>query len=257
MVGASRRRGSGRTRVLIVDDDALVRAILSDLLGKNGYDTQVATSAEQAIAMLRTAPFEVMLADLNLPAANGLQLVLASQTVAPDLRTVVMSASASAKDFKVAERLGVVDLLVKPFPHSEVLEAIRRAEHRAAGFQASFDGLSITDVLQLCHQLRKSTTVLIEGIGAIYFEDGELVHAEAGIFTTGHEALVTLLDTASGHLSLKAPKSMPHTLKGSFDNILLRAVTALEDQRRERGGQRFDESDIDDALLSFGDITGE
>jgi CheY-like chemotaxis protein len=237
----------GLTRVLVVDDDALVRSILSDLLTENGFAATVAESAEAALALIQAQPFEVLLTDLNLPLANGLQLMHVCRTVAPNLQTVAMSAYASAADYKTARRLGAVELLVKPFRLEEAIEAVRRAEHRRPGYRASFDGLSLADVLQMCHQLRKSVTVQIDGVGAAYFDEGELVHVEAGQ-QSGVPALVTLLGATGWELKVEAPALVARTVTGSFANMLLEAMTTLESLQARRSGVELPEGTIDAAL---------
>jgi CheY-like chemotaxis protein len=221
-----------RTRVLIVDDDALVRAVLGDLFAEGGYVTSLVKSAEQALALLKTQLFDVLLTDLRLPAANGLQLMHVCRKIAPKMRTVAMSAFASAADYKAAQQLGVVEFLVKPFQPDEVMEAVRRAEHRRPGYEARFNGLSLVDVLQMCNQLRQSVTVKISNAGTAHFVDGELVHAAVGR-RVGEDALVALLRTEGLHLSVEAPVPVLRSIEGSFTNTLLNAVTRYETEKAE------------------------
>ena len=221
-------------RVLLVDDDRLVRTIITDLLSDNGYFVVAELNAEAAVERVRSELFDVLITDLRLPGANGLQLLDVCRGVAPQMGTVAMSAYASAADYKLALRLGVVELLVKPFTPEEMLQAVRRALHRGRGFRASFDGLSLPDILQMCHQLQRTGTVRVEGVGVAHFVQGELYHVTAP-GQDGMPALVTLLTAQDGHLSIGPPEPLPRqSLRLAFPNLMLEALSILDARRAGR-----------------------
>ncbi|MCA9545075.1 MAG: response regulator [Myxococcales bacterium] len=217
-----------------MDDDLLVRRILSDLFAGEGLEVTAVDRAERALILARTGEFQVMVTDLVLPRMNGIDLVARCQAEVPRMRVVAMSAYASAADMKRLMRHGVVDLLVKPFQPAEAIETVERALAMGAGFQVAFDGLSLPDVLQMCHHLRRSLTLEVEDAGVIVFEDGQMVHAGAGS-ASGVDALVRLLRLAEGHLRLIPSVAGPRTIDRSFDNALLAAMATLDEQRAGRG----------------------
>lgn len=70
--GPTRRCGdSGQKRILLVDDDALVRESLSDLLKLDGYDVIPAADGRQAVNLANNCPVDLVLLDLNMPVLNG------------------------------------------------------------------------------------------------------------------------------------------------------------------------------------------
>jgi two-component system OmpR family response regulator len=127
----------GTTRVLIVDDDAGSRDLLSEVLAANGY--LVATAADGAAAqeeLTRDGGYEIVIADLRMPNGTGLDLLrdLRGRSQRHDL--VLMSSFMTGPEKEQALELGARALLEKPFRLSELLEVVGElAEARQVGFK--------------------------------------------------------------------------------------------------------------------------
>ena len=115
----------GATRVLVVDDDAGSRELLSEVLAANGYI--VATAADGAAAreeLLRDGGYEIVIADLRMPNGSGLDLLreLRGQDQRHDL--ILMSSFMTGPEKKQALELGARALLEKPFRLTELLSVV-------------------------------------------------------------------------------------------------------------------------------------
>lgn len=119
-----RSRAAGR--VLVVDDEAMIRQFVVRALSLSGYEVIEATSAEQAMMMLEAEAhsLSLLLSDVGLPGASGADLAKYAQQRFPHLPTQLMSASSKA--WLVSERVlrEDVDLLQKPFTVAELLERV-------------------------------------------------------------------------------------------------------------------------------------
>jgi two-component system response regulator AtoC len=114
--------------VLVVDDEANIRSILSALLAKNGYEVQVAESGESCLRVYPKFMPEVVLLDLKMPGMDGLEVMerLASD-VGADCKTIIMTAHGEVRSAVRAMKTGAFDYLQKPFDNDELLALIARA----------------------------------------------------------------------------------------------------------------------------------
>jgi len=116
-----------RRSVLVVDDDAEMRALLRDELGADGYDVVEAADGGEAIAACRAREFDVILMDKNMPGPSGLDLLPGFRRSRPRSRIIMMTAFGDVPSFVEAAEKGAVDFLFKPFRIDELKTAIRRA----------------------------------------------------------------------------------------------------------------------------------
>ncbi|MEM8932847.1 MAG: response regulator, partial [Acidobacteriota bacterium] len=114
-------------RLLVVDDDELVRLSVHDMLDDAGYVVESVESAESALDRLRRQPFELVVTDIMMAGMSGLDLVRSLPSVRPAALALVMTGYAS-KDVAIsALRDGAFDLLEKPLTPALVLRAVDRA----------------------------------------------------------------------------------------------------------------------------------
>jgi len=109
------------SRILVVEDEAVIRAALRRLLERNGYQAQDAESVEAARPMLELGT-DLIIADLRLPGAPGTDLIGA----APGIPVLIMTSFASVRSAVDAMKLGAVDYIAKPFDHDELLLTVAR-----------------------------------------------------------------------------------------------------------------------------------
>ncbi|MBK6687740.1 MAG: response regulator [Deltaproteobacteria bacterium] len=220
------------TRVLIVDDDPRMSSALAGELVRQGYDTQTADSVDAALELLLNAPVDVLVTDLRMSGRDGLDLIRMARATSPKTRAVLMSAYATAKDYKVAIELGAVDVLTKPFTPEDLEEAIRKALDSQSGVQGLVHGLSLVDVLQMFHFARRSLAIHVGGDGAtIHLRDGEVVHAVSGAIT-GEAALRAILESQVSSVRTSPAVSVPITITRGFQALLLDLVRAIDEQGR-------------------------
>ena len=121
-------------RVLVVDDEPLVRSSLARALDGHGYDVGVAKDGGEALAILAEAPADVVLLDLVMPGIDGFEVLrrLLDRSVAPVIPVIVVSARGDEADKIAALDLGADDYLTKPFGVGELLARLRVVRRRVA-----------------------------------------------------------------------------------------------------------------------------
>ncbi|WP_242360145.1 sigma-54 dependent transcriptional regulator [Anaeromyxobacter sp. SG17] len=114
-------------RVLVVDDEKLIRWSVSERLQRSGYEVLSAESGEQALEMLAANPPDVMLLDVRLPGIDGVQTLQRALAENADLIVLMMSAHSTVDIAVDAMKHGAMDFLVKPFPFQALDAAVERA----------------------------------------------------------------------------------------------------------------------------------
>ncbi len=114
-------------RVLVVDDDAEMAAMLARHLARDASTVLTATSGAQAITRLAAEPFDVVLTDVVMGDTDGLTVLREAQRHQPRARVILMTAFGTLESAIAALREGAADYLTKPFKMAEVDVAIARA----------------------------------------------------------------------------------------------------------------------------------
>ena len=115
-------------RILVVDDEPKMRALLAMALDSEGMSVTQAASAEEALAALgRGDAFDVMVTDVRMPGLSGLDLVKRARKDWPSLECIVMTAHADAGTGVEAMRNGALEYVTKPFEMDEMVLLIRAA----------------------------------------------------------------------------------------------------------------------------------
>lgn len=128
MHSASADAPVGRQRsVLIVDDEAQLLRASATYFQRTGYAVATASSAVEALALLREREFHVMTCDVMMPGASGLELVPRALEIDPDLAVVMVSGMDDASTARAALQSGAMDYLVKPAPLSDLGAVVERA----------------------------------------------------------------------------------------------------------------------------------
>lgn len=216
--------------MLVVDDDAELRSAVTRELSEHGFDVSTADDVAAALVQIRAAHPDVLLTDLRMSEADGIDLLHQARESSPKTRAILMSAYATARDHQVALELGAVRVLCKPFTSTELLQAIRQAVDCETGFRGSVHGLSLVDLLQMFHYGRRSIRIDIGAPiqGSIHIQQGEVVHATHGD-EAGEEALRALLATPSGAITTTAAEDAPRTIERSFRSLLLDLLRQLDE----------------------------
>jgi DNA-binding NtrC family response regulator len=117
--------------VLLVDDEPDIGLAVGDALRDAGYRVVVATNGAEALDLVTTQPFDVMICDIRLPKLDGLTLFRRTRQESPDTTVILMTAFGAVQDAVAAVKEGAHDYLTKPFDIDEITVRIQRiAEHR-------------------------------------------------------------------------------------------------------------------------------
>ena len=116
-----------KRKVLIVEDETVVREALRDWLTEDGYDVECATSGEEALDRINKEEFGVVVLDLRLPGIDGLQVFEHAKELKSETRGIIITAYPSKETQEKAKRLGLLDYLAKPFKVEELEKAIKGA----------------------------------------------------------------------------------------------------------------------------------
>lgn len=126
-----------KRKILLVEDEAVVRESVRDWLVEDGYEVDVAEDGEEALEKIKKEEFGVIILDLKLPGIDGLQVFEEAKELKPETKGVIITAYPSKETQEKAKRLGLLDYLAKPF-HVEDLEklisaALGEAEEKKLG----------------------------------------------------------------------------------------------------------------------------
>jgi two-component system response regulator PilR (NtrC family) len=117
--------------LLVVDDQTSMRELLSILFEREGYTVSAASSAEEAVSLLKSLPVDLVLTDMNMPGMSGLELVrLVRSGVIPqhrDLPMVMVTAYGTTQSAIQAMKEGASDYVLKPFDNDELRIVVRKA----------------------------------------------------------------------------------------------------------------------------------
>lgn len=118
-------------KVLVIDDDQLVRYSLSRLLRHNGYDVFTAPDGRRGIIALRRELPDIVIADIIMPEQEGIETIGMIRRERPETRIIAISGGRRSRniDFlELARSLGADDVIQKPFEPPELLAALQRFE---------------------------------------------------------------------------------------------------------------------------------
>lgn len=118
------------TRILIVDDEDLIRRMLARLLKRQGFDTTIADSAAAARALLAEQSFDLVLSDVNMPGESGIDLVRHVLGHYPDTAAVMVTGVDDPEIAEAALAIGAYGYIIKPFETNEVLINVANALRR-------------------------------------------------------------------------------------------------------------------------------
>jgi two-component system, NtrC family, response regulator AtoC len=118
---------TGGERILIVEDDDLMRELMTKILAGEHYHILQASSGEEALKLLQEQTIDLVLTDLRLTGMNGLQLLTEIRSFDQEIVVIVMTAYASVETAVEAMRKGAYDYLTKPFINDEIRVMLRRA----------------------------------------------------------------------------------------------------------------------------------
>ncbi len=204
-------------KILVVDEESLVRSLVSNALRKAGYVVDVAETVPRAMESLRGHTPDLIICDILLPTLEGMQLLQWIIAKHPGTPFLMLSAAHDAQTAIEAMRHGATDVLLKPFEVGTLLESVRRSlEHGMQRRQTSTyrEGLeqlveARTHMLrQAVNDLERSYDITLEALGdALDLKDSE---------TEGHSRRVTAYTIALARVMNVPPADIKTTARGAF-----------------------------------------
>jgi DNA-binding response OmpR family regulator len=235
--------------VLVVDDNAVFRRFLRDLLVSRGFTVREATSGDEGLRIaLEHRPW-LILTDVRMPAGDGFEFCrrVRSHSLIRQTPLLFLSGWDDYTQRYQGLNLGADDFLSKDSSIRELLVRIQLLMKRYAdlgaraastGMQGELSVIGAPGVLQVCH-LSRLTGVLSAQDGpwkaAVRFRDGDVVGAECGA-ARGEDAVFEFLGWESGTFHFAAGDPGPGEPVGdTFDSLLLEGCRRLDEARRAGG----------------------
>ena len=114
-------------QILIVDDDESIRRMLAAVLAREGFQTAMAASGEEGLALFRAQSPDIVLMDIRMPGISGIEAMSAMLELRPGATVILMTAYADLDTAVRAIKNGVFDFVIKPFDLAEIGLLVNRA----------------------------------------------------------------------------------------------------------------------------------
>jgi DNA-binding NtrC family response regulator len=119
-------------RILVIDDDPDMRALLEQMLKADRHEVVLAADGSEGVQQYCAQPADLVITDLYMPGQEGLETITELRRIFPAVRIIAMSGRAAAETMlSIAQKLGAVEMLQKPFTAEELLAAVARALGKA------------------------------------------------------------------------------------------------------------------------------
>ena len=133
-------------RILVVDDERVIREILSDFLGLEGYVVRTVEDGVQALEELQKRSYNLVISDLKMPKMNGLDLIGKITELGIPVLTVIMTGFGTVETAIEAMKHGAYDYILKPFKVEEVIHIVKRGLDRQ---RLQHENLRLKDALSI------------------------------------------------------------------------------------------------------------
>jgi CheY-like chemotaxis protein len=227
-------------QILFVDDEAnfleTIRALFTGW-SKNAWNIECATSADQALEMLKTQRFDLIVVDVTMPVLDGEQLLRILTRRYPDLKKAVITGYAT-EEKRAACLANGAELFIEKPRSSEGLKSVfvmldeLVSWKQQAGFQGMLRRVGLQDVIQMECLGRNSSVLEVQdrlAIGRIYIEDGRIIHAVMGA-VTGEPAFQKILSLTGGAFQLQPFEAPPtRTIEGQWEFLLMEAARVRDE----------------------------
>ncbi|HEU5363386.1 MAG TPA: HD domain-containing phosphohydrolase [Gaiellaceae bacterium] len=120
------------SRILVIDDEPVVRMLVAEILEAAGHDVVVAESAEQALAIFEAEELELVVSDVVMPGLSGLELLGTVRAQRASLPVILITGAGTYETLSQALTRGAAGLVTKPFSHAELQSAVAEALERAS-----------------------------------------------------------------------------------------------------------------------------
>lgn len=221
-------------RILLVDDEVtFVKALKVQLNHLSAlFETDICSSVSEAIKLLKTKEYNLIITDIKMPEKSGIDLLLHLRAINFSGGIKVMSAYSTEENIKKINSLGVVDLIPKPLNldwfESMIVDYFEKEK------SIVFESIDLFTVMQAINLDNKSTTLNIDingKQGIIYFQGGEIINAEYENLK-GEEALIQLMILNKGDIYVKkAEGQIARTINKPFLDLCAELLLITEEKK--------------------------
>jgi two-component system, NtrC family, response regulator AtoC len=195
-----------KIRVLVVDDDNLLRKLIADQLTRAEFDAAPAPSAKAALETLREQDFDVVLLDIMMPDLSGLDALREIRKFEDPPEVVMLTADTSLSTGVEAMRHGAYDYLTKPSTLDEMETVIRKADEKrrllkqnASLRSVARPASSFDEVLPIIHENREMAALVTQAETAARTDSTVLLSGESG---TGKDVLARFVHSKSARQNM-------------------------------------------------------
>ncbi len=225
----------GLKKVLIVDDEETLTWSMAKSLSRDRdkYEVMIANNGKEALLLLKGSHVDLVISDIRMPDINGLDLLVMIKKEYPETKVIIMTAYGSSDVQKEANQRGSLFYIEKPFEISDIRKIILDLIGKKKGFQGKVVGLQLTDIIQMNCLSRLTTALIVTRNGekgVIYFNEGEVVHAECGE-QKGTEAFYSILGWQEGEFVSNIGFVPPvQTIYQTWEHLLVEAMRRDDDK---------------------------
>lgn len=117
-------------QILILDDEPIVCKRLKPAFQKMGHTVETFTDSGKALARLGEHPFDIVVTDLKMEGADGIQILHDAKKRSPKTQVIVITGFATLETAKESYRKGAFDFVAKPFKLRDILDCVKRIEQQ-------------------------------------------------------------------------------------------------------------------------------
>jgi DNA-binding response OmpR family regulator len=225
----------GLKKVLIVDDEETLTWSMAKSLSKDRdkYEVIIANNGKEALGLLKKDKIDLVISDIRMPDINGLDLLVQIKMNHPQTKVIIMTAYGSSDVQREANRRGSLFYIEKPFEINDIRKIIIDLIGKKKGFQGKVFDVQLTDIIQMNCLGRLTTALVITRNGekgVIYFNEGEIIHAECGE-KKGSDAFYRILSWDEGEFVSNIGFVPPvQTIFQSWEHLLVEAMRRTDDK---------------------------
>ncbi len=229
---------------MVLDDDICLTTMLAKALRNGLANAEVLIARSVAEAQLLIAEYKIhfFILDVNLPDGTGIDFLCDVRTFNPEAKVMMITATPLPEYEQRSHELGVLLFRRKPVDTKEIVKLARShyeslghgtvLQHADGQFAVSLTCLSALDIIQL--KCLSNATIVLQvaspaGLGRIYFDNGQIVHAET-LDITGETAFEQILRWKSGRIKeMPVLRKPPHTITTGWQGLLLNVAQRLDE----------------------------
>ena len=224
--------------VLIVDDDAVTRGLLSRVLKPHSDDFKILTSnnGKEAIDIILANKIDLVITDIQMPEMDGLQLLSYISSNHPEIPVFVMTAFETSEIKSKIDIIGSSQYFEKPLNMDTLTDCI--LEEINAGAEGKISGISLASFMQLVEMEKKTCTLTVsyrDKKGYMYFKKGELISATTGDLENEKAAYEMISWDKSAIDIIEVCKKNIKEIKLPLMSLLMEGLKIKDEKNAENG----------------------